>query len=78
MSLPVSAAVAFGCPYRWSVLPADSLPPSGVEGLDINTHTHHDAGDLFFRDYTIYDSASRMKAWNRKFKLLLTYPQVRR
>lgn len=34
-------------------------------------------GTLFFNDFTVYDSSQRMKTWDRTFRNLLSYPQVR-
>jgi hypothetical protein len=34
------------------------------------------SGDLFFTDWSDMDMNVRMKYWDRKFKTLLSYPQV--
>ena len=34
------------------------------------------AGDLFFTDWSDMDINVRMKYWDRKFKTLLSFPQV--
>lgn len=34
------------------------------------------SGDLFFTDWSDMDMNIRMKYWDRKFKTLLSYPQV--
>jgi hypothetical protein len=34
------------------------------------------AGDLFFTDWTDMPLETRMKNWDRRFKLLTAYPQV--
>ncbi|GIM00560.1 hypothetical protein Vretimale_5555, partial [Volvox reticuliferus] len=44
----------------------------GSLGLDV----YENEGGLFFVDYTMYDTQMRMQKWDRKFKTLLSYPQV--
>lgn len=38
---------------------------------------YENEGKLFFEDWTMYETAERMKGWDRRFKLLASYPQVR-
>lgn len=33
--------------------------------------------DLFFENFTMYEAGQRMAKWDRQFKSLLAYPQVR-
>lgn len=33
---------------------------------------------MFFTDWSDFDVSTRMAAWDRKFKTLTSYPQVRR
>lgn len=35
------------------------------------------AGELFFTDWTDLDIATRMQKWDRRFKVLTSYPQVK-
>ncbi|KXZ56322.1 hypothetical protein GPECTOR_1g284 [Gonium pectorale] len=44
----------------------------GALGLDV----YENEGSLFFVDYTMYELRTRMQKWDRKFKTLLSYPQV--
>ncbi|GLC50489.1 hypothetical protein PLESTB_000385200 [Pleodorina starrii] len=44
----------------------------GALGLDV----YENEGGLFFVDFTMYETQTRMRNWDRKFKTLLSYPQV--
>ena len=44
----------------------------GALGLDV----YDNEGALFFTDWTAMDPADRMKNWDRRFKTLISYPQV--
>lgn len=44
----------------------------GALGMDV----YENESQLFFEDWTMYGSAERMKRWDRRLKLLLSYPDV--
>lgn len=44
----------------------------GALGLDV----YENEGKLFFEDWTKYDTAERMKHWDRRLSLLASYPEV--
>ncbi|KAG2493320.1 hypothetical protein HYH03_008455 [Edaphochlamys debaryana] len=44
----------------------------GALGLDV----YENEQDLFFQDHTMYETTQRMGKWDRKFKILTSYPQV--
>jgi D-lactate dehydrogenase len=44
----------------------------GAVGMDV----YENEGELFFTDWTDLDIATRMQKWDRRFKVLTSYPQV--
>ena len=37
---------------------------------------YEEEGNLFFNDFTQYAARDRLKAFDRKFQLLISFPQV--
>lgn len=50
------------------------LESGQIGGLGLDVYANE--GALFFTDWTSMDTSKRMKFWDRKFKTLISYPQV--
>ncbi|PNH07943.1 2-hydroxyacid dehydrogenase 1, partial [Tetrabaena socialis] len=52
----------------------DALEAGQIGSLGLDVYENEDS--LFFVDHTMYETQQRMSKWDRKFKTLLSYPQV--
>jgi len=50
------------------------LESGQIGGLGLDVYANE--GALFFTDWSSMDAARRMKSWDRRFKTLISYPQV--
>lgn len=52
----------------------DGLESGQIVSLGMDVYENE--GKLLFEDWNMYGSAERMKRWDRRFKLLTSYPDV--
>lgn len=64
--------VACSCHCSDALLDGLESGQIGALGMDV----YENEGELFFVDWTMFETAERMKHWDRRFKLLVSYPEV--